>query len=61
MLGFCAAACLTLVTFLGQGSQLASAGPLVCAAAIPLGVFLYTKLQQLERQFIFTDWVNAEK
>lgn len=61
LLGFCAAAFLSLATFLGQGSQLTSAGPLASAAAIPIGLFLYTRLQALERQFIFTDWVNAEK
>ena len=59
--GVGAGACLALVAFLGRGSALLTAGPIISLAAAALGVAAFAQLQKLEAQFVFTDWVNHEK
>ena len=59
--GVGAGALLALVAFLGRGSALLAAGPIVSFAAAALSVAAFTQLQKLEAQFVFTDWVNHEK
>ena len=54
-------ALLTLVAFLGRGSVLLTAGPVISLAAAALSGVAFAQLQKLEAQFIFTDWVNHEK
>jgi hypothetical protein len=60
-LGFSIAAFLGLVACLGRGVPVLSAPLLLCAAGAAAGALLAAKLQQLEKQFVFTDWVNAHK
>ena len=55
------AAFLALVAFLGRGSLLLSAGPVISSAAAVICAVAFVQLQKLENQFIFTDWVNHEK
>ena len=59
--GVGAGALLALVAFLGRGTALLTAGPIISLAAAALGVVAFAQLQKLEAQFVFTDWVNHEK
>ncbi len=62
LLGLCAAAFLGFVTFLSsRGCQVLSPGPLASAAILAAGAAAISALQRLEKRFVFTDWVNAEK
>ena len=54
-------ASLLVVAFLGRGSLLMSAGPVTSLALAALSAVAFVQLQRLEKQFIFTDWVNHEK
>ena len=60
-LGVAAAAFLALVACLGRGAPLLSTPVVLCTLGVVAGAAAVTKLRQLERQFVFTDWVNAHK
>ena len=59
--GAAVGASLVVVAFLGRGSLLMSAGPIASLALAALSAVAFVQLQRLEKQFIFTDWVNHEK
>ena len=60
--GLCVAAFLGLVAFLGsRGVPVLSPGPLTCVATFAAAAAVLVNLRKLERQFVYTDWVNAEK
>ncbi len=60
--GLCVAAFLGLVAFLGsRGCPLLSLGPVSCVATFAAAAAALLSLRRLESQFVYTDWVNAEK